>query len=124
MSKHWKETYTQEAAEAVGIHHREGSLVLGDTDAKWIYYVRVCGFTFGFFSLDMIRQYIDYFSRKTLPTSRFFGASPFSDGPAASVGDGQSPFERLPGHLRHKSKRERVQKALEKALSEFEKDSI
>ena len=121
MSKHWKEPYTEEAAKAVGIHGKEGACIVGDRNSTWIFFVHVCGFTFGFFSLDMLREYIDFYSRKILPTSRFYGVSPFSDGPAASIGDGQSKFERLPGYLRKERKRVKVQQALEKALKEFER---
>ena len=123
MSKHWKEPYTIEAARSAGIHGSENCLILGDTNAPWIYYVDVCSFRFVFFSLGMIRDYIDFYQRKILPTSRFSGASPFSDGPAASIGDGQSPFERLPGYLRKGSKRLTVVKALERALAEFEREN-
>ncbi len=120
MSKHWKEPYSVEAAATIGLCGFEGRLLIGDSDSPWLYYVRVCGFTFGFFSLDMLRTYIDYYSRKVLPSTRFRDSSPFSDGPAPSIGDGQSPFERLPGHLRRTGKRERVLKALQKALNDFE----
>ena len=63
---------------------------------EWIYYVEVCGFTFAFFSLEMIQEYLDFYSRKILPSSRLYGASQFSHGAAASIGDGQTRFERLP----------------------------
>jgi len=120
MSKHWKEPYTVDRAEAAGIHDHEGTLVVGEKNSQWIYYVTVCRFTFTFFSIEMIRDYIDYYSRKILPTSRFHNSSPFSNGPAASVGDGQSRFERLPGKFRKESKRIKVKEALKKALVEFE----
>jgi len=120
MSRHWKEPYTSERAEAAGIHDHEGTLIVGDPNSQWIYYVTVCGFTFTFFSIEMIRDYVDYYSRKILPTSRFHDSSPFSHGPAASVGDGQLRFERLPGKLRKESKRTKVKSALEKALAAFE----
>jgi hypothetical protein len=82
--------------------------------------VEVCQFTFAFFSRDMIREYLNYYLRKVLATSRFYGVSQFSHGPAPSVGDGQSRFERLPLRLREESKRVRVVKALEKALKVFD----
>ena len=122
MSKHWKEPYTKEAAQAVGIHTFEGVRVVGEPDSPWIFYVRVCGFTFGFFSLDMLREYIAYYSLKVLPSSRFFGR--FATGPAASVGDGQGPFDRLPTYLRSRGKRGKVQRALEKALRDFERECV
>ena len=120
MSKHWKEPYSKERAEAAGIHDYEGAVVVGAEDARWIYYVDVCSFTFTFFSLKMLREYLEYYSQKTLPSGRRHNSSKYSTGPAASVGDGQSRFERLPARLRKSGKRERVVKALKKALGDFE----
>ena len=120
MSRHWKEPYTPERAAAARIHDYEGTLIVGDPNSQWIYDVTVCGFTFTFFSIEMIRDYVDYYARKILPTSRFHDSSPFSHGAAASVGGGQSRFERLPGKLRKESKRTKVKDALEKALVAFE----
>nr|WP_086940392.1 hypothetical protein [Thaumasiovibrio occultus] len=128
--KYWKEQYTTGKALAAGIHGNEGVPITGFVDGSWrpyvarepipwLYYVEVCNFQFVFFSLDMLDLYIDYFSRKILPTSRFYGVSPFSNGPAASIGDGQSPFERLPAFLRKKNNRRRVLKALEQAKAHF-----
>lgn len=131
MARFWKEPYTLERALAQGIHDFESSPYVGLPNSawigrsefrggpEWIYYVEVCRFTFAFFSLDMIREYLDFYSRKVLPSSRFYGESPFSQGAAASVGDGQSRFERLPLRLRQGTRRERVVKALERALVEF-----
>jgi hypothetical protein len=119
MAKLWKETYSREQAERLGIHDFEGVPVLGPSDARWIYYVQVCRFTFAFFSLAMIREYLDFFSQKVLPTSRLHGASPFSGGRAASVGDGQTRFERLPLRLRKEPRRQKVVKALKLALRTF-----
>ncbi|MEL7362573.1 MAG: hypothetical protein AAFN13_10915 [Bacteroidota bacterium] len=117
MAKHWKEPYTREAAQALGIHDFEGRPILGDANTRWIYYVRVCSFTFGFFSLDELDRYLAFFERKTLPSGTVAG--PFSSGPAASVGDGKSVFERLPGRLRARNNRETVRKALARARSDF-----
>ena len=69
------------------------------------------------FSLDMLREYLKFYS---LPSSsRLIKAPPFSRGPAASIGDGQTPFERLPLRLRKGAKRLRVVRALERALVTF-----
>jgi len=95
MAKYWKEEYSLERAKEAKIHTTECHKVLGDRNSKWIYYVEVMGFKFTFFSLSMLDQYIDFFSRKTLPTTTTHWSSPFSGGPSASVGDGQSEFERL-----------------------------
>lgn len=131
MSRFWKEPYSVERAQSIGIHDGENIPFLGVTYGashdpefrgwpKTIYFVEVCSFTFAFFSLAMLREYLDFYSRKILPTSRFYGVSPFSDGAAASVGDGQTRFERLPLRLRKEPKRLRVVKALTRALEAFE----
>jgi hypothetical protein len=131
MARFWKEPYTLERALALGIRDFENAPVVGVPNQawvgrpefrdwpEWICYVEVCRFTFAFFSLDMIREYLGFYSRKVLPSSRLYGASPFSQGAAASVGDGQTRFERLPLWLRQESKRVRVVKALEQALQVF-----
>ena len=52
MARIWKEPYTVDKALDVGIHDFEGAPVLGPPNARWVYYVKVCGFTFAFFSLS------------------------------------------------------------------------
>ena len=66
MSRIWKEEYTLERARALGIHGAEKVHIVGSgegtgylydamvrqgypTTNRWIYFVRVCSFTFGFF---------------------------------------------------------------------------
>ena len=130
MARLWKERYTLERALELGIHDFENSVFVGVPNSEWgkpdfrawppwIYYVEVCRFTFAFFSLEMIREYLGFYSQKVLPSSRFYGGSPFSHGAAASVGDGQTRFERLPLRLRKEPRRQQVIKALERALQEF-----
>lgn len=131
MARFWREAYSLERALELGIHDAENSPVVGVPNRDWmgnpafrdwpesIYYVEVCGFTFAFFSLGMMQEYLDFYARKVLPSSR----SPFSHGAAASVGDGQTRFERLPLRLRQESKRVRVVKALEHALQLFGRSS-
>jgi len=126
-----KEPYSLERALELGIRDCENAPVVGVPNREWfgnpefrawpqwIYYVEVCGFTFAFFTLDMIREHLDFYSRKLLPSSRFYGLSPFSQGPEASVGEGQTRYERLPLRLRQGRKRARVVKALERALKVF-----
>jgi hypothetical protein len=84
---------------------------------EWVYFVNVCSFTFKFDSVDQIKLYIDFYSRKIHPTSRVY------------VGDEavlrchryqvQRWYERLPLYLRKEGKRQRVVKALEQALEKF-----
>jgi hypothetical protein len=73
----------------------------------------VCQFTFAFFSLDMIRQYRDFYAQKILPSSRMAGPLWYPNG------WNQRWFERLPLRLRKEPKRQRVVKALERALEKF-----
>jgi hypothetical protein len=133
VARFWKEPYLFERAAALGIRDYEDAPVLGvDLAAcsdpafrawpRWIFYVEVCQFTFAFFSLDMIREYLGFYSRKVLPSSRFYDP-PYSKGRTPAVNDkGQTMFERLPLRLRQESKRVRVVKALERALVEFAED--
>lgn len=120
MKSYRKENYTKERAQECGIRTSEGSIVnFWGKPSKWIYFVKVANFEFAFFSIEMLDTYIDYYQRDILPTSRFYGISPFSDGSAASQGDGQSPFERLPARLRKKNVRPKVLKKLKEARQYF-----
>lgn len=122
MSKQWKEKYTLEKASACCIRTSEGEVINRWGESKWIYHVEVLDFQFSFFSLEMLDKYIEYFSLKILPSTRVYDSSPYSSGPAASIGDGQSPFERLPSFLRKKNKKPKVLKALSLAKKEFIKN--
>ena len=82
----------------------------------WIYHVYVCRFTFSFFSLEDIPNYIRYYSTKILP-------SRILDTPHINHDMRQTPFKRLPLYLRDESKRLRVVKALQSALADFEKQT-
>jgi hypothetical protein len=131
VPRFWKEPYSLERALELGIRDFEDAPVVGVPNhdwkdnpdfrgwPEWLYYVEVCRFTFAFFSLDMIQEYLDFYSRKILPSSRFHEASPFSRGAAAWVGSGQTRFERLPLQLRQGTSRLRVAAALERALQVF-----
>ena len=118
MSKHWREPYSPEAAASLGIRTHEGHRILGDPHTEFIYYVRVCGFTFGFFSLEMLDTYLRYYEADVLPSGRRHD-TPYSTGHAMSIGDGQSEFQRLPAELRKRGKRQKVIKALRRASAEF-----
>lgn len=122
MANIWKEPYSPEKAKAAQIHGYEGSRLAGKSNAEWIYYVEVLNFRFTFFSIEMLDEYIDFFERKIPPATTTHWSSPFSEGPAASIGDGQGVFERLPSWLRKKNKKPKVLKALKSAKKEFTKD--
>jgi hypothetical protein len=113
MARWWREPYSEAKALAAGIHGHEGHSVVGPPDARWIYYVKVCQFTFVFFSLEMIQEYLAFYSKKVLPSSRL--PLPLWH----QRGDNQRPFERLPLRLRKEAKRHRVVKALTAALAAF-----
>src|SRR5437868_1570585 len=113
MARFWKEPYTLERALAAGIRDFENAPVVGLPNTlwigrpefrdwpEWIYYVEVCKFTFVFFSLAMIRQYLEFYSQKVLPSSRMSGSLWYPNG------DNQRWFERLPLRLRKEPKRQR-----------------
>jgi hypothetical protein len=81
---------------------------------NWVFMVNVCSFTFQFVRLEDIRDYLDYFSQKPLPSS---GKS----GGAALEPYWRAWHERIPMRLKNESKRVKVVKALERALEEFSK---
>lgn len=112
MARIWKEPYSEEKAREISIHDIENVVVLGGPDAEWIYYVYVCSFTFAFYSLAMIQEYLDYYNTKILPSHM---------GSSFWVGEPQEKLNRLPLRLRNESKRHQVIKALTKALYEFRK---
>jgi hypothetical protein len=77
----------------------------------------VCSFTFRFYSGEEIREYIAFFEKKTHPSSTLpipKGADSFFRRHA------QRWYERLPMYLQEDSKRERVLKALRKAITLLE----
>jgi len=78
---------------------------------KWAYFVNVCSFTFQFQSTEQIQECLNYFSQKTRPSSR----RPVECGEHYW----QRWYERLPMWLFEEPKRQKVVKALQKALVEF-----
>jgi hypothetical protein len=80
--------------------------------------VRVCSFTFYFDSKEEIYEYIQFFQKKTHPTSRV---------PASMLPNcvyrhwhSQRWYERLPLFLQEEAKREKVLKALRQAVEMVE----
>lgn len=92
-------------------HYRAPSLVPMD-----VVVVDVASFTFQFFSIQQLRDCLAYYQQKIRPSSRL------SIG-GADHWEAQRWFERLPVHLLESSKRKRVVKALNEALSLFESDA-
>lgn len=86
-------------------------------DPRMEYCVRVCSFTFHFECKDEIEEYIAFFEKRTHPSSRL----PLPEG--ADRFDRwhmQRWFERLPMYLQEEPKREKVLKALHKAVKLME----
>jgi hypothetical protein len=76
--------------------------------------VNVCSFTFYFENRAEIESYISFFEKQTHPSSRF----PISEGTDRFARwHSQRWFERLPMYLQEESKREKVLKALRKAVN-------
>jgi predicted phosphoadenosine phosphosulfate sulfurtransferase len=84
------------------------------TIESYVYFVNVCSFTFEFVSLDDIREYLSYFSKKPIPSSGKSGGSTLEP-------YWRAWHERIPMWLKEEPKRQKVVKALTKALKEFEK---
>jgi hypothetical protein len=84
-------------------------------DNRELICVNVCSFTFKFVSKDEIMEYIAFFQQKTHPTSRV----PESRLPDCDFRHWHSQrwYERLPLYLQENAKREKVLKALQKALA-------
>ena len=76
------------------------------------YFVRVCGFTFEFWSAGHIASALGYYRRKVRPGSRVGGNWGEHDVT-------QRWYERLPLELQQNGKRERVVAALERAMEKF-----
>jgi hypothetical protein len=83
--------------------------------------VRVASFTFRFKTIEQLQECIEYYQQKTRPSSRVRGKTI-----AAQLGEDwrkrrgwevERWFERLPMYLLEEPKRQRVLKALSKALS-------
>ena len=75
--------------------------------------VSVCSFTFRFVSQDEIREYISFFEKKTHPSSSL----PLPQGVDSFFRwHSQRWYERLPMYLQEEAKRQRVLKALRRAI--------
>jgi hypothetical protein len=118
MARIWKEKIdTEKYLDFRSGHQRGGQMRTVPQDAsgnRWVYFVRVCSFTFQFVELNHIREYLNYFSQKPLPSSGKRG------------GKALEPYwrawhERIPMWLKEEPKRQKIVKALQRALEVFEK---
>ncbi len=109
----WKENYKDWEARKFDQplrgrpHHLRGT-------PEWVYFVRVCSFTFSFDSVEQIQEYLDYYSKKIHPSSAMPNVP-------QSGWEYQTRFDELPIYLQEEAKRQKVIKALSKAISEFNK---
>lgn len=92
-----------------------GGRPLDGTSGPYVYFVRECGFTMEFPSLEHVREARDWFADKTHASSRRPGV--------ALEHYWQRWFERLPKGLVGGTKRTRMLAALDRALEEFGGDA-
>ena len=115
MSRHWKEKtdfYRHRdhmTSNFDNLVYKRGQDKLIDS---WTYYVAVCGFTFEFVAVQQIRECLAYYERKIHPSS-------MRQVPASYL---QRWYERLPMWLMEEPKRQKVVKALARAVEEFKAD--
>lgn len=107
MARIWKEKLT-----------RVGAANLAPRD---VILVRVASFTFRFTTVKQLRECIDYYGRKTRPSSRIpakvISADIGPDWRELRSWEVERWFERLPMYLLEESKRQKVLKALHKTLA-------
>ena len=84
----------------------------GYVTEPFVYFVRLCSFTFEFHSIMQIKACLDYYRQKVHPSTRLNMG-------AADHWEMQRWFERLPMYLLEGSKRLKVMKALSAAIAEF-----
>ena len=88
---------------------------------RHIIVVRVASFTFRFGAVKELRECIRYYQKKTHPSSRIpaktLAADLGEDWRTLRGWDVERWFERLPMHLLEEPKRQKVLKALSKALA-------
>jgi hypothetical protein len=86
-----------------------------------VYFVRVCGFTFEFHSIQQLEVCLEFFSQKTRPSSMIrFSESDRSIQWLHWVS--QRWFERLPMQLLEERRRVRIVPALKQALQQFKSE--
>jgi hypothetical protein len=114
---HWKEPLDPDRhRDYVSGYQDAGGWLITPTESDgWVYFVRVCDFTFAFANIDQMREVFDFFGRTVHPARR----EPFH----TLEHYWQRWFERLPPGLTGGSKRSRVRRALGKALAHFETKS-
>lgn len=121
MAKIWKERYDSRP------HQNKMWGVPADKSPdpklvpRWVFFVRVCSFTFEFHSLNQIEACLEYYSEKVHPSSRL---PVYTENLGGDHWETQRWFERLPMYLLEESKRQKVVKALASALAQFEAEGF
>ena len=117
MAKVWKEQYDpQKHADrmsGVPAESRPQSSLI----RRWVYFVRVCSFTFEFHSIEQVKLCAEYYSQKIHPSSR-------RDIGGADHWEMMRWYEMLPMYLLEEPKRIRVVKALKAAIEQFAADEV
>jgi hypothetical protein len=109
----WKDKYRDWAArefDGMRYHPWQSST----NQPEDVLFVRVCSFTFAFFSEEEVQQYLDYYSKKIHPSSAISNMN-------GSHWEFQTQFDELPLYLREEPKRKQVVKALSEAIIQFGK---
>jgi hypothetical protein len=88
---------------------------------RWVFFVRVCSFTFEFHSLKQIEACLEYYSQKIHPSSRL---PVYTESYGGDHWETQRWFEQLPMYLLEEPKRQKVMKALASALEQFEAEGF
>lgn len=120
MARIWFEDYDwtkhrnpmgSEVGTPAGIEHHVRAPSI---ERHLVTFVRVEGFTFEFHSAEQIQACLEFYSQKTLPSSRV-DMSQKAEANSWAHWESQRWFDRLPGGLRRESKRTRIVQALEEA---------
>lgn len=110
--KIWKDKYRDWAARKFdGVRYRPWQHSANQTED--VLFVRVCSFTFAFFSAEEVQEYLDCYSMKIHPGSAMPNL-PTSDW------EYQTKFDELPLYLREEPKCKQVIKALSEAVRKFD----
>jgi len=81
----------------------------------YVYYVEVCGFTFEFLTIQDIIEVMNWFSQKIHKSTRL----PDSKWLRAEHDVAQRWYEKLPAYIKKGSKRSRIIKALDEAITDL-----
>ena len=121
MSKHWREPL--DPKRHVDHHFAGGPRPReAETGEAYAYFVEVCRFTFELASLEQIEACVAFFERRIQPSSSlvrdFQGSSKL---PVCQLEKGHYErwHERFPARILKGSKRDRIVRALQRALVEF-----